>query len=70
MKKSSKIYNILILLALNIILIFIEYFLLNDYIVLICEKWYLCVLMYLINCLIINPFVAYLIDYYLIAKYI
>lgn len=68
MKNNSKLLNIFILLLLNLVLIFIEYFFCNDFIMMITDSYYLYPLLYLFNGLIINPLLSYFIYYYLIFK--
>lgn len=66
MKKSKTFLNIGIILVLNILLIFIDYYVVMDFYKMISNDWYILVLLFFITALFFNPFIVYLLDYYLI----
>ena len=70
MKNSKGFVNILILLGLNILLILFDYYIGIDLFKIISDEWYVIVLVFFINALFVNPFISYLIDYYLILIHI
>ena len=70
MKNSKGFINILILFGLNILIILFDYYIGIDLFKIISNEWYVIVLMFFVNALVVNPFISYLIDYYLILKHI
>ena len=70
MKNAKGFINILILFGLNIIFIIFDYYIGIGLFKMVSNEWYIIVLIFFINALIVNPFVSYLIDYYLILKHI
>ena len=70
MKNTKGFVNILILFGLNILLTLFDYYIGIDLFKMISDEWYILVLMFFINALVVNPFISYLIDYYLILKHI
>ena len=70
MKNSKGFINVLILLGSNILLILFDYYAGLDLFKMISDEWYVIVIMFFINALVVNPFISYLIDYYLILKHI
>ena len=70
MKKSKVFLNILILLVLNAILIIFDYYVAMGLYKMISSDYYVRVLLFFITAIFINPFISYLIDYYLIIDHI
>ena len=70
MKNSKSFLDVLILFVINVLLILFDYYIALDYFYMLSSEWYIIVLLFFISAIFINPIISYLIDYYLISKYI